>query len=99
MLVPGGAGFVALAGRVIAAGVASYLGLNIAAFLTGFEFGIQPLLHRTVNGQALYCPYGLNVALPAMLGEHLLIFGWIEAIVTASVIKFLQEQEPELLKR
>lgn len=83
--------------RVIAAGIAGYVTLNIAAGLTGFEFGIQPLLHKTASGQALYCPYGLNVALPAMLGEHLLVFGWVEAIVTALVIKYLQKQAPELL--
>jgi cobalt/nickel transport system permease protein len=84
--------------RVIAAGIAGYAALNIAAGLTGFEFGIQPLLHQTANGQALYCPYGLNVALPAMLGEHLLVFGWVEAIVTALVIKYLQKQDPGLLE-
>jgi cobalt/nickel transport system permease protein len=83
--------------RVIAAGIAGYVAVNIAAALTGFEFGIQPLLHKTASGQALYCPYGLNVALPAMIGEHLLIFGWVEAIATALVIKYLQKQEPELL--
>jgi len=83
--------------RVIAAGVAGYIALNIAAALTGFEFGIQPLLHKTVEGQALYCPYGLNTAIPAMLGEHLLVFGWVEAIVTALVIKYLQKQDPGLL--
>lgn len=84
--------------RVIAAGVAGYVALNIAAGLTGFEFGIQPLLHHAASGQALYCPYGLNVALPAMLGEHMLVFGWVEAIMTALVIKYLQKQAPELLE-
>jgi len=84
--------------RVIAAGIAGYVALNLAGAFTGFEFGIQPLLHKTANGQALYCPYGLNVALPAMMGEHLLIFGWVEALVTALVIKYLQKQSPELLK-
>lgn len=84
--------------RVIAAGIAAYVGLNVAAFFTGFEFGIQPLLHHTAAGQALYCPYGIRVALIAMSGEHILIFGWIEAIVTALVVKYLQKQDPNLLK-
>jgi cobalt/nickel transport system permease protein len=87
---------VSSARRVFAAGIAAYLALNLAAALTGFEFGIQPLLHRTASGQALYCPYGLNVALPVMLGEHLLIFGFVEAIITALVIKYLQKRSPEL---
>ena len=83
--------------RVIAAGVAGYIALNIAAGVTGVMFGIQPLLYKTASGAALYCPYGLNVALPVMLGEHLLIFGWVEAIVTALVVKYLQKHSPELL--
>ena len=83
--------------RIFAAGLAGYTGINIAAFLAGVEFGVQPLLYHTASGQALYCPYGLNVAVPVMLGEHLLIFGWVEAIVTALVIKYLQKHSPELL--
>ncbi len=84
--------------RVAAAGVAGYVALNIAALSTAIMFGIQPLLHKTASGQSLYCPYGLNVAIPVMLGEHLLIFGWVEAVVTALVIKYLQKQDPSLLE-
>jgi cobalt/nickel transport system permease protein len=83
--------------KVIAAGFAGYLGINLAAFLTSAELGIQPVLHHSANGQALYCPYGLNITVPVMMGEHLLIFGWIEAIVTALVVKYLQKQSPELI--
>ena len=83
--------------RVIAAGIAGYIGINVAAFLAGVEFGLQPLLHHTAGGQALYCPYGLKVAVSVMSGEHLLIFGWVEAIVTALVVKFLQKQDAGFL--
>ncbi len=83
--------------RVIAAGVAGYIALNLSAFFTGLEFGLQPFLHHTSGGQALYCPYGLNVAVPVMVGEHLLIFGWVEAIVTALVVKYMQKHSPEFL--
>lgn len=84
--------------RVIAAGIAGYIALDVASLFTAIMFGIQPLLHKTVSGQALYCPYGLNVAIPMMLGEHLLIFGFVEAIVTALVVKYLQKQDPSLLE-
>ena len=84
--------------RIVAAAIAGYVALNLAAFFTGLEFGLQPLLHRMADGKALYSPYGLNVAIPAMLGEHLLVFGWVEAIVTALVIKYLQRQSPDLIK-
>jgi cobalt/nickel transport system permease protein len=83
--------------RVIAAFIAGYLALNIAALSTAIMFGVQPLLHKTASGQALYCPYGLEVAIPVMLGEHILIFGWVEAIITALVVKYLQKQDPSLL--
>jgi cobalt/nickel transport system permease protein len=78
--------------RVLAAGIAAYFGINLAAFLAGLEFGLQPLLHHTADGQALYCPYGLKVAVPVMLGEHLLVFGWIEAVITALAVKYLQHK-------
>jgi cobalt/nickel transport system permease protein len=84
--------------RAVAAGIGAYAGLNAAALMTGIEFGLQPLLHHTASGQALYCPYGLNIAVPMMAGEHLLIFGWVEAAVTALVVKYLQKQGPELLE-
>ena len=84
--------------RVIAAGIGAYLGINVAALCAGIEFGVQPLFSHTANGQALYCPYGLNVAVPAMLGEHMLVFGWVEVIVTALVVKYLQKQSPELIE-
>ncbi len=84
--------------RIIAAGIAGYIGLVMASLCAGIEFGIQPLLHHTAGGQALYCPYGLKVAIPMMVGEHLLIFGWVELIVTALVVKYLQKQEPSMLQ-
>jgi len=84
--------------RVVAAGIAGYAGLNIAALTAAIMFGIQPLLHKTAQGQSLYCPYGLNVAIPAMLGEHMLVFGFVEAVVTVLVVKYLQKQDPDLLK-
>jgi len=83
--------------RVVAAGIAGYVGLVLASFCAGFEFGLQPILHHTASGQALYCPYDLKIAVTAMVGEHLLIFGWVELIVTALVVKFLQAQDASLL--
>ena len=78
--------------RVIAAGTGAYVGICVAALCAGIEFGIQPLLYDTTNGQTLYCPYGLNVAVPAMILGHLVLFGWVEMIVTALVVKYLQKQ-------
>ena len=85
--------------RTFAAGVAGYVGINIAALCAGVEFGLQPLLAHTASGQALYCPYGLNITIPAMTGEHLLVFGWVEAIVTALVVKYLQNQVPDIIEK
>lgn len=83
--------------RVFAAAIAGYVALNIAALSTAVMFGIQPLLHTTPAGESLYCPYGLQVAVPVMLAEHLLVFGWVEALITALVVKYLQKQDPGLL--
>ncbi len=83
--------------RAIAAAIGAYTGLTIAALFTGVEFGIQTLLHHSADGHPLYCPYGLGIAVPAMLLEHMLLFSLIEAIVTFLVIKYLQKEDPSLI--
>ncbi len=84
--------------RVVSAGVAAYVAIVAAAIVAGFEFGIQPAIAHTASGQALYAPYKLSVAVPAMALEHLLFFGWIEAIVTMGVVAALARSEPALLQ-
>jgi len=83
--------------RVIAAAVAGYLSLTFAAACTGFEFGIQPLLHHTAEGVPLYMPYSLNVAVPAMILEHVLGFGILEALITALIFAYIQRTDTTLL--
>jgi cobalt/nickel transport system permease protein len=60
-------------------------------------FGIQPLLHTDAAGIPLYMPYGLNVALPAMLAEHVFFFSFVEAAVTALIFVYIQKTDPSLL--
>jgi len=79
---PGGTG-------VIAAAVGGFVGLNAAAFTTALMFGIQPLLHAAADGRALYSPYPLSVAVPAMMIEHLFLFGPVEALLTGLVVRAL----------
>lgn len=83
--------------RWIAAAVGGYVGLNASALSTALMFGIQPLIAHDAAGRALYCPFGLKVAVPIMCGEHLLVFGFVEAIVTGLAIAYLQRVEPSLL--
>jgi cobalt/nickel transport system permease protein len=83
--------------RWIAGAVAAYVSLNVSALLTAVQFGVQPLLERSADGQPLYSPFPLAIAVPAMVIEHLVIFGFIEAAVTALVIKYFQKNDPEML--
>jgi cobalt/nickel transport system permease protein len=82
--------------QLVAAGIAGYVGINIAALCAGIELGIQPLFFHTADGTPLYCPYGLDVAVPAMTFAHLSVAGFVEAIVTALALKFIVVQSPEL---
>ena len=84
--------------RVVSAGVAAYVAIVAGSIVAGFEFGIQPYIAHTASGQALYAPYKLAVAVPAMALEHLLFFGWVEAFVTMGVVAVLARTEPELLQ-
>jgi cobalt/nickel transport system permease protein len=83
--------------RLLAAIAAGYIALTLAAGVTAFEFGIQPYLHHDASGRPLYMPYDLNVSLPFMLGEHLLFFSVLEALVTGLIFAYLQKNNPELL--
>ena len=83
--------------RIVAAGIGAYVGINVAAITTAIMFGIQPVLAHSPDGRPLYCPYGLGVAVPMMAGEHLLLFGWIEAIITALALAYLARTEPDLV--
>jgi len=77
-------------GRAVAAAIGAWLGLTVAAFTTSLMFGIQPLLHTASDGRALYAPYPLSVTVPAMVLEHLLLFGVVEALLTGLVVYHLQ---------
>jgi len=81
----------------VAAFLAGYLGLVVAALVTAFEFGIQPLIATGANGRPLYAPYPLSVAMPAMILEHLFPFGIVEGLVTMLLLKYFLKHEPDLV--
>ncbi len=85
--------------RVAAGAIAAYVSLNVSALLTGIELGLQPMLERSASGQPLYAPYPLSVAVPALALEHLLLFGIVEAAITALVIRYIQKNDPDMLKQ
>ncbi len=74
------------------AGIASYIGINIAAFACGTELGIQPFINPG------YFPYPYYLSIPAMLFAHLLIAGPVEFFVTSSVIAYILHSHGDLLK-
>ncbi len=86
-------------GFLIGAAVGSYAGINLAAFLTAFELGIQPILHVGQDGRPLYCPFPLKLTIPAIMIEHLALFGVVEAFVTVLVLLYLRKSHPDLLRR
>lgn len=95
-LVAGAAG-VQSTRRWLGGAVAAYVSLNVSALLTAVQLGIQPLLERTPDGQPLYSPFPLSLAVPAIALEHLFLFGFVEAAVTALVIRYFQKNDPEML--
>jgi cobalt/nickel transport system permease protein len=84
--------------RVVAAAVAGYVAINVAALLAAIEFGVQPALFHDASGAPLYAPYPLSIAVPAMLIGHLTIAGLAELVVSGGVVAYLQRSDPSLLK-
>jgi cobalt/nickel transport system permease protein len=83
--------------RMVAAGLAGYVAINAAALVTAVEFGLQPMFFRDASGAPLYCPYPLEVAVPAMMIGHLTMAGIAELTLTGGVVAFLQRTDRSLL--
>jgi cobalt/nickel transport system permease protein len=84
--------------RVWASAIGAYVGINASALLVALELGIQPHLWSE-NGHALYAPYGLRTAIPAVMAAHLTLAGAAEAIATGFAVAYIQRAHPELLDR
>jgi len=83
--------------KVMASGIGAYCGLVAASITAGLEIGLQPLLAHDPSGHALYAPYSLQVAVPSMVGIHLVV-GLLEAAVTMGVVAALGRTDPALLE-
>jgi cobalt/nickel transport system permease protein len=84
--------------RALAAGLASYAGLNAAAMCTAVEFGIQPDLFKAADGTPLYAPFHLAQTVPAMALAHLTVAGFAELALTMGVIAYLQRANVPVLR-
>ena len=82
--------------RAVAAGVGAYIGITVAALAVGIELGIEPALFSS-NGHALYSPYGLGEAVPAMLAAHAFGASIVEGLITGLGVAYLQRRHPEYL--
>ncbi|MGQ9655747.1 MAG: cobalt transporter CbiM, partial [Thermodesulfobacteriota bacterium] len=82
--------------EMVAAALAGYVAINASALFTALELGIQPLLHPgSPNPQ--YFPYGLALALPAVMLPHLTAVGGLEAALTALVLGFVRRLQSKAL--
>lgn len=84
--------------KKISAFLSGYFSLNLAALVTAFEFGLQPILFKTAEGLPMYSPYSLYISIPAMLIPHLLIVGIIEGIFTVGVLSFIEKTDSSIIK-
>ncbi|MDA8091204.1 MAG: cobalt transporter CbiM [Nitrospiraceae bacterium] len=82
---------------LFAAGSGAYFGINVAAFLTAIELGIQPILERGADGKPLYNPFPLKITIPAIMAGHLTLFGFAEAAFTVLSIAYIIKSHPELI--
>jgi cobalt/nickel transport system permease protein len=65
----------------------AFLAVVIPALLIALVLGIQPAIAHREDGTPLFFPFGLEVALPAILLPHLII-GGLEALFTLAVWRY-----------
>lgn len=81
--------------KLLSSFVASYISIIFGAISVAILIGIQPILFKDENNLPLYSPFPIKIALPAMLIEHLFLFGFIEGIATVIILKYLLKFEEE----
>lgn len=84
--------------RVVAAGLAGYAAINVAALLTAVQFGVQPIWFTSESGVPLYSPFPLGVAMVAMMVPHLTLAGLAEAALAMGLVAWLQKHDVALLQ-
>ncbi len=84
--------------RLVGAALGAWVGVTVAAFFAGVEFGLQPLLFKNAQGVPLYAPYPLSIAIPAMVLPHMLVAAVVEAVLTVLVVAYLQRFNVKLLE-
>lgn len=84
--------------RIVACALGGYGGINAAALCAAVELGLQPRLFHDAAGAPLYAPYGLSIAIPAMLAAHLSLAGMAELVIGGALVAYLQRTEPGLLR-
>lgn len=84
--------------RIVAAGLAGYAAINVAALCAAVEFGLQPLFFHDASGAPLYAPYPLSISIPAMMIGHLTFAGLAELVISAGIVSYLQRADPGLLR-
>lgn len=84
-------------GEYFSAFIAGYTGVVIGALFTAIEFGIQPLLFKDAAGLPLYCPYGLKIAIPALLLPHILVVGFLEGFITLGVYSYVKKVDEDII--
>lgn len=82
--------------KAAAAGIASYISLNLSGLITAIELGMQSIIHP---GTSSYFPFPLKIAIPAVMIPHLTILGLIEATITSLVFTLIHKSQPGLLNR
>jgi len=88
---------VSLRRQMIAVFVAGWLSLSFAALFTAVELGIQPLVATGPDGNPLYAPYPLKIAVPVMMIEHLLLFGIVEGLISVLIFRYFVKHHPEII--
>src|ERR1022692_2328343 len=79
--------------RVVAAGLAGYTAINVAALCAAIEFGIQPLLFPAPPGTPPLAPFPLRIAFPAMMLGHLTLAGLAELVISSGMVAYLQRTD------
>ena len=80
------------AGDILAVFVAAWVSVVVSGVIVALVLGMQPLVAHTSDGSPLFFPFGLSIALPAILIPHMII-GLAEAMLTVLVWRYAKARK------
>ena len=67
-----------------------WISIVLTSIAVAIVLGIEPYIAKNISGAPLYFPFDLKITIPAIVGSHILFFGFVEGVFTMFGISYFK---------